>query len=90
MSIRHEHKGRRPPNTERADKGSNPLPAVSEEALAKRLAKEQQRREGEDAMVEYKARQRATQRKTSRLRVLRLARDSAATETARSKKKKPS
>ena len=37
-------------------------------------------------MVEYKARQRATQRKTSRLRALRLARDSAATETA----KKPS
>ena len=84
MSIRHEHKGRRPPNAERADKGSNP--AVSEEALAKRLAKEAQHREGEDAMVEYKARQRATQRKTSRLRALRLARDSAATETA----KKPS
>jgi hypothetical protein len=82
MSIRHEHKGRRPPNAKRTDKGSNPLSAVSEGALAK----EPQHREGEDAMAEYKARQRATQRKTSRLRALRLARDSAATETA----KKPS
>jgi len=45
MSIRHEHKGRRPPNAERADKGSNPWPAVSEDALAKRLAKEPQHRE---------------------------------------------
>ena len=86
MSIRHEHKGRRPPNAKWTDKGSNPLPAVSEEALAKRLAKEPQHREGEDAMAEYKARQRATQRRTSLLRALRLARDSAATETA----KKPS
>jgi hypothetical protein len=34
------------------------LPAASEEALAKKLAKEQQQREGADAMAEYRARQR--------------------------------
>ena len=42
------------------------------EALFK---KEQQRREGQQAMAEYQAR--ATQEKTARLRALRLARDAA-------------
>jgi hypothetical protein len=39
--------------------------------------KEQQQREGEKAMAEYLAAQRATREKTARLRALRLARDAA-------------
>ncbi len=45
------------------------------EAAFKR--KEQQAREGEVAMAEYMATQRATREKTARLRALRLARDAA-------------
>jgi DNA-binding TFAR19-related protein (PDSD5 family) len=42
--------------------------------------KEQQMREGEKAMAEYVAAQRATREKTERLRALRLARDAAAAD----------
>jgi len=44
--------------------------------------KEQARVEGEKAMSEYKAQQRAIREKTARLRALRLARDDAAKNTA--------
>ncbi|TMJ94622.1 MAG: hypothetical protein E6G74_22770 [Alphaproteobacteria bacterium] len=44
------------------------------EALFK---KEKQLREGQQAMAEYEAKLRATQKKTARLRALRLARDAA-------------
>ena len=44
------------------------------EALFK---KEQQLREGQEAMAEYQAEPRAMQEKTARLRALRLARDAA-------------
>jgi len=71
-------------DAQQADRRSNLLPAVSEEAVARKLGKEQQQREGVDAMAEYRARQRATQRNTARLRALRLA--AAATETAKPKK----
>jgi hypothetical protein len=51
----------------------NPDPARARaEALFK---KEEQRREGEQAMAEYQAERLATLEKTARLRALRLARD---------------
>jgi hypothetical protein len=43
--------------------------------------KEQQLREGEQAMAEYQAELRATREKTARLRALRLARDAANQKT---------
>jgi multidrug efflux pump subunit AcrA (membrane-fusion protein) len=49
------------------------------EALFK---KEEQMREGEKAMAEYKAAQQAIREKTARLRALRLARDAAKQEQA--------
>ena len=48
------------------------------EALFK---KEQQLREGQQAMTEYQAKLRAMREKTARLRALRLARDSANQKT---------
>ena len=48
------------------------------EALFK---KEQQSREGQEAMAEYQAEPRAMQEKTARLRALRLARDAANQKT---------
>jgi hypothetical protein len=48
------------------------------EALFK---KEQQLREGQQAMAEYQAELRATREKTARLRALRLARDAANQKT---------
>jgi hypothetical protein len=48
--------------------------------------KEQQLREGEKAMAEYLAAQRATREKTARLRALRLARDAAAADKSPAKK----
>jgi hypothetical protein len=47
--------------------------------------KEQQLREGEKAMAEYLAAQRATREKTARLRALRLARDAALAKSAATK-----
>jgi hypothetical protein len=49
-------------------------PSARAEALFK---KEEQMREGEKAMAEYKAAQQAIREKTARLRALRLARDAA-------------
>jgi hypothetical protein len=49
------------------------------EALFK---KEQQLREGQQAMAEYQAELRAMQEKTARLRALRLARDAALAATS--------
>jgi multidrug efflux pump subunit AcrA (membrane-fusion protein) len=51
---------------------------TTERARAEALfKKEEQMREGEKAMAEYKAAQQAIREKTARLRALRLARDSA-------------
>jgi hypothetical protein len=58
----------------------NPDPARARaEALFK---KEEQRREGEQAMAEYQAERKATLEKTARLRALRLARDAAVKDAA--------
>jgi hypothetical protein len=63
----------------------NPDPARARaEALFK---KEEQRREGEQAMAEYQAERQATLEKTARLRALRLARDAAAKDAAARRKR---
>jgi hypothetical protein len=49
--------------------------------------KETRRRDGETAMTEYEANQRAMREKTARLRTLRLARDAAQKQNAPSKKR---
>ena len=49
--------------------------------------KEQQLREAEKAMAEYRAGLQATQEKTARLRALRLAREAANPRTPRGKQK---
>ena len=49
--------------------------------------KEARRRDGETAMAEYEANQRAMREKTARLRALRLARDAAQKQNAPSKKR---
>jgi hypothetical protein len=49
--------------------------------------KEARRRDGEKAMVEYEANERAMREKTARLRALRLARDAAQKQNAPSKKR---
>ena len=54
------------------------------EALFK---KEEQRREGEQAMAEYQAERKATLEKTARLRALRLARDAAVKDAAARRKR---
>jgi len=51
------------------------------------VKKEARRRDGEKAMVEYEANQRAMREKTARLRALRLARDAAQKQNAPSKKR---
>jgi hypothetical protein len=62
----------------------NPDPARARaEALFK---KEEQRREGEQAMAEYQAERKATLEKTARLRALRLARDAQAKDAAARRK----
>jgi hypothetical protein len=63
----------------------NPDPARARaEALFK---KEEQRREGEQAMAEYQAERKATLEKTARLRALRLARDAAVKDAAARRKR---
>ena len=63
----------------------NPDPARARaEALFK---KEEQRREGEQAMAEYQAERKATLEKTARLRALRLARDAAVKDSAARRKR---
>jgi hypothetical protein len=63
----------------------NPDPARARaEALFK---KEEQRREGEQAMAEYQAERLATLEKTARLRALRLARDAAVKDAAARRKR---
>ena len=49
--------------------------------------KEQQMREAEKAMAEYRAELQATREKTARLRALRLAREAASQKPARGKQK---
>jgi hypothetical protein len=63
----------------------NPDPARARaEALFK---KEEQRREGEQAMAEYQAEHQATLEKTARLRALRLAREAAVKDAAARRKR---
>jgi hypothetical protein len=63
----------------------NPDPARARaEALFK---KEEQRREGEQAMAEYQAERQATLEKTARLRALRLAREAAVKDAAARRKR---
>jgi hypothetical protein len=63
----------------------NPDPARARaEALFK---KEEQRREGEQAMAEYQAERLATLEKTARLRAMRLARDAAMKDAAARRKR---
>jgi hypothetical protein len=50
---------------------------VRDRAEAAFRKKEQQQREGQQAMAEYEAARAATREKTARLRALRLARDAA-------------
>jgi hypothetical protein len=57
------------------------------EALFNR--KEQQRRDGEQAMAEYQAERRAMQEKTARLKALRLARDAVLAPATPARKRPP-
>jgi len=61
----------------------------SDQARAEALFKKEERlRDGENAMAEYEAAQRAMREKTARLRALRLARDAAAKPSVPSAKRK--
>ncbi len=67
---------------------SDPEAALARaEATFKR--KEDQRREGEQAMAEYRAQAAATREKTERLRALRLAREETARRKGAEVKRKP-
>ena len=60
-----------------------------ERAEAAFKKKEQQQREGQQAMAEYEAARAATREKTARLRALRLARDAALKTPVAAAQKQP-
>jgi hypothetical protein len=72
-------------------KGAEPEIIASPEAdqaRAKALLREEQQRDGQQAMIEYQEEQKAMQRKTARLRAQRLARDQRETKKANANKKR--